>query len=283
MSEEPKPKSAPPRHRDPAIREIYKTLEVAERTKADPEVIEGLKRALQYEDLRDDYALRCSSAQSDACRQIAELTYSHPWQELKEQGTVQYNFPPRMLSGPLEGQVLKSLVSIQRARRVLDVGMFTGYSALSMAEALPEDGVVVTLDRTPYLEQLNKKSFAASPHGSKIQIRIGPALDSMKDLLEKGEKFDFIFLDADKSEYIDYMKIGFEDGLLAENGTVAVDNAFRGGQGYLPHDGPPNSTQLFAEYVINDKSLHKVLLPVRDGVLLIRRLSVVEGGVSKKE
>ncbi|KAK7465165.1 hypothetical protein BaRGS_00037668 [Batillaria attramentaria] len=263
-------------HYDPTIGVIQKTLEAAQRTKADPEVIEGLERALKLVDLRDDYALQCSSQESAACREIVKLTLSHPWDELKKEGKTIWNLTPRMLSGPLEGQLLKSLVSIQRARRVLDVGMYTGYSALAMAEALPADGVVVTLDMDPYLEQLNRKSFAASPHGSKIQIRIGQAIDSMKEMVAKGEKFDFIFLDAEKSEYISYLKIALDDGLLAENGSIAVDNAFRHGAGYLPDSDPSNPTRQFGEYVAKNASLHKVLIPVRDGVMLIRRLTDVE-------
>ncbi|KAK7465164.1 hypothetical protein BaRGS_00037667 [Batillaria attramentaria] len=263
-------------HYDPTVGVIQETLEAAQRTKADPEVIEGLKKALQLVDLRDDYALQCSSQESAACREIGKLTLSHPWDELKKDGKTIWNLMPDMLSGPLEGQLLKSLVSIQRARRVLDVGMYTGYSALAMAEALPADGVVVTLDMDPYLEQLNRKSFAASPHGSKIQIRIGHAIDIMKEMAAQGEKFDFIFLDAEKSEYISYLKIAVEEGLLAENGSIAVDNAFMFGAGYLPDEDPSNPTRQFGQYVARNASLHKVLIPVRDGVMLIRRLTEVE-------
>lgn len=263
-------------HYDPTVHAVRKTLETAQRTNADPEVIEGLKKALQLVDLREDYAQNCTSQQSATCREIEEMTQSHPWDELKKQGKTIWNLMPEMLSGVLEGQFLKSLVSIQSAKRVLDVGMYTGYSALSMAEALPADGVVVTLDMDPYLHQLNTDMFKKSPHGSKIQIRIGSAVDMMIEMASEGQTFDFIFLDADKSEYVTYLKIALEDGLLADNGTIAVDNAFRYGAGYLPDAEPNNPTKTFGEYVANNTSLHKVLLPVRDGVLLIRRLSEVE-------
>ena len=88
---------------DPAIRELLQTLEIATSTKADQEVIEGLKRALLYADMRDDYALQCTSKESDTCRQITETTFSHPWKELKEQGKTLWNLTPRMLSGAWEG------------------------------------------------------------------------------------------------------------------------------------------------------------------------------------
>lgn len=264
---------------DPAIIEIRKTLQKAEATQADPEVIEGLKRALQYADLRDEYAHKCTSEHSATCGKIAETTLTHPWRELKDQGQTMGYLRPVMMSGRLEGQLLKSLVSGQRARRVLEVGMYTGYSALSMAEALPEDGRLVTLDVEPYLAAHNRPYFDQSPHGKKIEIKIGNALEMMKELSRAGEQFDFMFLDADKSEYIDYLKLAIDGGLLAENGTIAVDNAYRFGASYLPREGPPDVSRVFGEHVINDQRLHKVLIPVRDGILLIRRLAEVEGSV----
>ncbi|KAK7099941.1 uncharacterized protein [Littorina saxatilis] len=269
------------KHYDPTVNQVRRVLERAIATNADPEVIEGLKTALRYTDMREDYSVQCTSRESDACRKIAEATLSHPWSDLKKQGKTIWDLTPRMLSGSLEGQFLKSLVSGQRARRVLDVGMYTGYSALSMAEALPAGGQVVTLDMDPYLLKYNQPFFDASPHGSKITIKIGRAMDMMKEMAKEGQKFDFIFLDADKSEYIDYLKLGFDEGLLAENGTIAVDNAFRDGTNYLPSDGLPDVSRLFGEYVTQDKRLHKVLVPIRDGVMLIRRLCEVDRDLSR--
>ncbi|KAK7488048.1 hypothetical protein BaRGS_00020639 [Batillaria attramentaria] len=263
-------------HFDPAVMQIYKVLQVAKRTGADPEVTEGLQTALQYVRMRDDYTLKCTSAESDACRQVATLTQSLDWDDLKKEGKTLFGLETRMLTGASEGQFLKSFLSAQRARRVLDVGTFTGYSALAMAEALPEDGVVVTLDRDPFLERLNMETFAACPQGSKIQIRTGPALETVRKMVTAGEKFDFIFIDATKSEYVDYVKIAFDEGLLAENGTVVADNAYRDGAGYLPSKGTPDAARVFGEFVANNANLHKVLVPVRDGVLVLRRLNEVE-------
>ncbi|KAL8626009.1 hypothetical protein ACOMHN_012601 [Nucella lapillus] len=243
---------------------------------AAPEVVEGIERVLHHVDLREDYGLRMTSEESGACRQVAEDTFKTPWEELEKQGKTTDNLTPRMLSGRLEGQFLKSLLSAQRARRVLDVGMYTGYSALSMAEALPAGGELVTLDREPYLKERNQAVFDSLPQGKKITIRIGKAVDMMRDLLKEGRQFDFVFLDANKSEYMEYLTICLEEGLLAENGTIAVDNAFLYGGNYLPSDKPPDDSRLFGIHVANDSTLHKVLVPIRDGVLLIRRLSEVE-------
>jgi len=271
------------RHYNPTVGKMREALEVATSSNAAPEVIQAIQTALSYVDMRDDYTLRCSSEESATCAKITQTTLTHNWAELKEQGKTMWNLSPRMLSGRLEGQFLKSLVSAQRARRVLDVGMYTGYSALTMAEALPADGELVTLDMDPYLEGHNKPFFESSPHGKKITMKIGDATASMKEMAKEGRQFDFIFLDADKSHYIDYLKVCFEGGLLAENGTIAVDNAFRHGLNYLPtDDAASDPSRLFGEHVINDKSLHKVLVPVRDGVMLIRRLSEVERDVASQ-
>ena len=103
MSGNNKPKKPNRRSRDPAIRQVQETLEIATSTKAAPEVIEGLKKALLYADLREDYTLQCTSQESDTCRKIAETTQSHPWAELKEQGKIVCNLIPLMISSRLEG------------------------------------------------------------------------------------------------------------------------------------------------------------------------------------
>ncbi|XP_076454564.1 O-methyltransferase MdmC-like [Babylonia areolata] len=264
------------RYQDPALLELMDVLELAQSTGADPQVVEGIRKVLHHVDLREDFTLRSSSDESGVCRKVAQETVDMQWSELKEQGKTSMTLTPKMLSGRLEGQFLKSILSAQRARRVLDVGMYTGYSALCMAEALPADGHLVTLDREPYLKERNQAVFDSVPHGKKITIKIGNALDSMKELLKEGRQFDFIFLDAQKSEYIDYLKLCFEEGLLAENGTVAVDNAYLHGANYYPLDKPPSASRLFGEFVAKDSRLHKILVPMRDGVLLIRRLNEVE-------
>ncbi|XP_076454562.1 O-methyltransferase MdmC-like [Babylonia areolata] len=263
------------RYQDPALLELMDVLELARSTGSDPQVVEGIRKVLHHVDLREDFTLRSSTDESAVCRKVTQETVDMQWSELKEQGKTTQNLPPRMLSGRLEGQFLKSILSAQRARRVLEVGMYTGYSALCMAEALPADGQLVTLDREPYLKERNQAVFDSVPHGKKITIKIGNALDSMKELLKEGRQFDFIFLDADKSEYIDYLKLCFEEGLLAENGTVAVDNAYMHGKSYFPSD-KPSASRIFGEFVAKDSRLHKILVPIRDGVLLIRRLTEVE-------
>jgi len=263
-------------HYDPAIIEVQKALNLAKSSGASPELVQTIESALELVKLREDFAHDSTSKESKTLKAVIDETYRHDWDTVYKQGKSIWNLSPEMLSGPLEGQFLKSLVSIQKAKRILDIGLFTGYSALSMAEALPADGEVVSIEISEYLKPLVIDLIKDSPHHKKITILIGKALDVLKDLAAKGEKFDMIFLDAEKSEYLGYFKYAFEGGLLNPQGTVLVDNAFRFGAGYHPSAGN-TPTKEFARIVSEDASLHKVLVPIRDGVLIIRRLVDVEG------
>ncbi|KAJ8300826.1 hypothetical protein KUTeg_001201 [Tegillarca granosa] len=172
---------------------------------------------------------------------------------------------------------MKSLVSLSKATRVLEIGLFTGYSALAMAEALPPDGVVISLEMEPYLAKLANENFKKSSHGKKISVRIGLAKDKLMELAGKGDKFDIIFVDANKEEYVDYYKIIMDNDLLSKNGMIVVDNAlYRGGPYTDIGDKRGTALQTFNEVIASDKTLHHVMLSVRDGILLIQRKKDVE-------
>src|SRR4051812_31621969 len=126
---------------------------------------------------------------------------------------------PQMQTGRLEGTFLKLLVRIAQARRVLEIGMFTGYSALSMAEGLPEDGELITCDVDPVVEEVARRYFQESPHGRKITIRMGPALETIASL--KGP-LDLVFIDADKANYSRYYDAVFP--LVRSGGLIVADN-----------------------------------------------------------
>jgi caffeoyl-CoA O-methyltransferase len=173
-----------------------------------------------------------------------------------------------MLTGRLEGRFLKLLAGLTRARRVLEVGTFTGYSALSMAEGLGPDGTVLTLELDPTHAETARTNIAASPIGSRVEVREGPALETMRAL---EPDFDLIFIDADKDGYPAY----FEESLrlLAPNGLIVLDNTLRNG-GVLQPDGRDLGTKAVAtlnDRLLADPGLEVVLLPVRDGISLVRR------------
>ena len=171
-----------------------------------------------------------------------------------------------MLSGHLEGTLLQMLAASVGARRILEIGMFTGFSALMMAAALPDDGELITCDIDPEAIGLARSFFVRSPHGRKIDVREGPALDTLKTL--EGP-FDLVFIDADKENYIAYYEAALP--LLAPNGVIAVDNVLWMGRVLDPTNESDHAIVAFNEHVSRDKRAWKVILPLRDGVMLIRR------------
>jgi caffeoyl-CoA O-methyltransferase len=171
-----------------------------------------------------------------------------------------------MLSGPIEGMLLQTLVAVGGARRVLEIGTFTGFSALMMAAALPDDGELITCDVNPEHLAVARAFFARSPHGHKITVREGPALDTLRML---AGPFDLVFIDADKEAYPAYYEAVLP--LLAPRGVIVVDNVLRGGRVLAPENAGDHAIVAFNAQVARDPRVRPVLLPLRDGVLLIRR------------
>ncbi len=171
---------------------------------------------------------------------------------------------PEMLTGRLEGGFLRLMVRAFQARRIVEVGMFTGYSALSMAEALPDDGELITCEVNPKAEALARRYFQESPHGSKIEIRMGPALETLEKL--EGP-FDFAFIDADKENYPSYYELCLER--LRPGGAIAVDNVLWSGRVLDPQDEETRAIATLNERVSKDDRVDHVLLTIRDGVMLV--------------
>lgn len=200
------------------------------------------------------YAEAHSMPESAVCRALREETSrTMDW--------------PQMVVGPLEGAFLKMMVQLVQARRVLEIGMFTGYSALCFAEALPDDGRVVTCEIDEEPVALARSYFARSPHGKKIDVRMGPALDTLADL---SGPFDLIFIDADKINYPRYYERALD--LIAPGGVILLDNALREGE-VLTHPAPEPSTeaiQTLNRTIAADPRVTAVLVTIRDGVLVVR-------------
>lgn len=173
-----------------------------------------------------------------------------------------------MMVGLLEGRFLETLVWLSGARRVLEIGTFTGYSALSMAAALPVDGTIVTCELDPERAATARRHFDASPWGRLIEIRIGPALESIADL---DGPFDLVFIDADKTNYANYYQAVLP--LLAARGLIVADNVLWSGR-VLDADDTSEDTLAIRDFnhlVRHDDRVTCVMATVRDGVLLIRR------------
>jgi len=176
-------------------------------------------------------------------------------------------FMPCMV-GAMESQFLKMQCQIKGAKRCLDIGTFTGMSALAMAEGLPADGKVVTLECYENVAKVAQKVFDASSVTNKIELRVGQAAEAMKEMLDKGERFDIIFIDADKENYIEYYELSLK--LLEKDGLILADNSLCAL--LYDQDSDVRSTKLheFNQYVKNDKRTEQVVLTVREGVTLIK-------------
>jgi caffeoyl-CoA O-methyltransferase len=202
----------------------------------------------------EDYAERCTKPLSALHDKLWVETYSK-------------THSPGMMVGLVEAQFLKMLAVVTGARRILEIGMFTGYSTLAFAEALPKDGRVVSCDVSPETTEIARRYFAESPHGQKIEVKLGPALDSLK--LIHGV-FDFAFIDADKENYGAYYDRCME--LVRPKGLIVLDNMLRGGRVLDPTDAGTKAVDALNKRIRNDPRVENVLLPVRDGIMLVRKL-----------
>ncbi len=173
---------------------------------------------------------------------------------------------PQMLAGTIEGRFLELLVFGTGAKRVLEIGTFTGYSALAMAAALPEDGRIDTLDIEPKHVEVAQRYIDESPYADKITIHLGPALDTI-DRLEGN--FDLVFIDADKESYAAYYEAVLPR--LSERGLIAIDNTLWGGRVLDPQDDTTKVIAALNDMIAADERVVAVQLTVRDGVTLIRR------------
>lgn len=175
---------------------------------------------------------------------------------------------PQMLTGPVEGAFLRMLVAITRARRILEIGTYTGYSALSMAAGLPADGELITCDIDADTNAIARSFWARSPHGAKIRPILGPALETLARLAP-AETFDLVFIDADKENYIGYYEAALPR--LSAGGLIAADNTLWSGRVLDPRTGSDRAIVAFNAHVRADARVEHVLLSVRDGVMLIRK------------
>ena len=245
---------------------------------ADSTFKQELKAAAQLAAGLEPYIEQYTSPESPALSSLSQRTQSENWTQRFETGETGNALEQEMLSGHTEGQFLKSLLYAARAKRVLEIGLFTGYSALAMAEEIPEDGSLIACELDTYAAQFAQSCFEESPHGHKITVKVGPAIETLRKLAEdtlagNQEPFDFVFIDANKEGYIDYLNLLLESSLLAPHALVCVDNTLMQGQPYMPGESTANGKAIahFNQAIAADSRIKQVILPVRDGVTLIRR------------
>ncbi len=176
---------------------------------------------------------------------------------------------PQMLTGALEAAFLQMLVRLTGARRVLEIGLYTGYSALAMAEALPEDGMVHSCELDPERARIARSFFDLSPHGRKISVHLGEALAVLPRLLPAVGPLDLVFIDADKENYGAYYDMVLPP--LRPGGLIVVDNVLWSGRVLAPQHETDRAIAAFNDRLAADARVECVMLPLRDGVLLVRK------------
>ena len=201
------------------------------------------------------YAEEHSSSVSDLFERLAEETRAN-------------TTSPQMMVGPLEGQFLGWLVRLSRAQRVLEIGTFTGVTSLALAEVLPPDGTLTTIEFNEEFAGIARRHFDASPHGDRIDLRVGDAREIVTQL--EGP-FDLVFIDAWKAHYADYYRAILPK--LAPRGLIVADNVIWFGLPFHPdaHDTETEGVRKFVKLVQDDPAVKNVLLTVGDGLMLIWR------------
>ena len=177
---------------------------------------------------------------------------------------------PRMISGHLQGKLLEMLVRMMRPKRVLEIGTFTGYSALSIARGLEDDALLDTIEVDDELEEIASRYFEASGYGHRIRQHIGSALDVVPRL---GEVYDMVFMDGDKREYPDYYRMLVDGGYLHSGSFILADNILWYGKVAQPIAHNDRHTEAIVEFnrmVKEDARVDNVIVPIRDGINLIR-------------
>lgn len=175
---------------------------------------------------------------------------------------------PHMASGHVQGRLLKLLVNMIRPKRILEIGTYTGYSSICMAEGLEEGGKLYTFEIDDELEDFTRRWIEGSPVADKIIFTIGSALEKVPHL---GERFDLAFIDGNKREYIAYYEMALE--YLNDGGWILADNTLWDGHVIDPayKDAQTNGVRQFNDYVRNDSRVEEVILPLRDGLTIIRK------------
>ncbi len=176
---------------------------------------------------------------------------------------------PRMLSGKVQGKFLEMVSLMIKPKRILEIGTFTGYSAICLAKGLTHDGKLYTLESNEELESIIKKHFSKTELNNKIELIIGDAIIEIPKL---NQIFDLVFIDANKEEYIKYYNIAKDK--LKPGGFILVDNVLWGGKVFNSKNNNRETLaiQAFNDYVKQDTSVEQVMIPLRDGLLLIRKL-----------
>lgn len=217
---------------------------------------------MKYTHLTDtlyDYMLKVSLREHPILKKLRDATKKLPLSEMQ--------------IAPEQAQFMQFLIKTIHAKNILELGTFTGYSALAMALAMPDDGQLITCDISDNWTKDAHKFWEDAGQAKKIELRLGPALDTLQKLIAEGKKssFDFIFIDADKTNYVAYYQNAIE--LISQQGIIAIDNVFWDGEVVNPEDTRAQTREIrkLNETIQNDDRVDVSLLTLADGLFLIRK------------
>ena len=223
-------------------------------------------RSISLTDSLYRYLLDVSLREPDLLRRLRDQTARDP--------------QARMQISPEQGQFMGLLARLMGARRCLEIGVFTGYSSLAVALALPDDGRIVACDVDEHWTAVARRYWAEAGVAHKIDLRLAPALDTLQQLLATGEAggYDFAFIDADKESYVHYYERVLE--LLRPGGLVVVDNTLWSGRVADPKNTEPDTVALrhFNEHLHHDERIDLSLVPIGDGLTLARKKRIADSG-----
>ncbi len=207
-----------------------------------------------------------------AAREAEEYALAHtsplsPLREEVEAFTLTSTPYPSMITGRVEGRFLQLMVQLSGALQVVDIGTFTGYSALAMAEVLPDGGRLLTIEHDPVHARIARGFFERSQHADRITLRQGEALELLRTLPDG--QTDLVFIDADKQNYAGYYQESMR--ILREGGLILADNALWYGRVFDPKDDDSRAMVAFNELVNSDSRAEKLFLTIRDGIYVIRK------------
>lgn len=210
---------------------------------------------MDYE-LLNQFASQYSSSENLLLKEVNEFTYKN-------------HAEPHMLSGHLQGQLLKMISYMINPQRILEIGTFTGYSALCLAEGLQENGILHTIELREQTAAIANNFFQKSKYKNKIKLHIGSAADIIPQL---NETWDLVFIDADKTGYSNYFELVLP--LVRKNGFILADNIFFHGEALKENATGKNAKAIkqFNDLIKNNTDIDKVLITVRDGLYLIRKI-----------
>ena len=206
-------------------------------------------------DIIDDYVVKHSQKEPELLQQL----YKETWQKVVN---------PRMLSGAFQGRVLSMISKLIQPTTILEIGTYTGYSALCLAEGIQKSGALYTIDRNEELESFSKKYFDKSPYRNQIKQLIGDAIDIIPTI---DKKFDMVFIDADKSNYTNYFNLII--GKMNSGGVILSDNVLWSGkvvEKINPKDIDTKALVAYNKLLNSDPRIETILLPIRDGLTISR-------------